>query len=82
MDLQVEASNAEAPRQLYNTPTTPMAIRDSTGMYITHPRGIYRCLVFNRILKFSYDFKMSRLSVVNAFHYVCSTKEHAKLKNS
>ena len=34
-------------RQFHWCTDTPMAIKRSAGMYIAHPRGIYRCLVFD-----------------------------------
>ena len=65
-----ETSNAEAPRRyVYITPHytdssngegTPLANRYSLGRYITHPRGIHRCFVFDDKLKFSQDFITSK----------------------
>ena len=72
MALQVETSNAEPHADMYITPQyapklplvqedTPMANRHNEAcLYITHPRGIHRCLVFDLHLKFSQDFRLSK----------------------
>ena len=50
-----------------NGEDTPLATRHSLGRYITHPRDIHRCFVFDGQLKFSQDFKSQNQNVVNAF---------------
>ena len=90
MALQVEASNVEAPRRYditnhYTDSSIGVRIHQwlssIEGMYIAHPRGIYRCFVSDLYWKFPRFSDRQNQSVVNAFHYVCSTKEHAKLNN-
>ena len=39
---------------------TPLANRYSLGRYITHPRGIHRCFVFDRIIEIFSGFQKSK----------------------
>ena len=58
MALQVETSNAEAPRRyvymFLRVPTGNQDVRIhlwpacTEGLYITYPRGIHRCFVFDK----------------------------------
>ena len=89
--LQVEASNVEAPRRYditnhYTDSSIGVRIhqwlsRDSGHVYSTPTGHLPLPCFWLTFWNFPTIPRCQNQSVVNAFHYVCSTREHAKLKN-
>ena len=55
---------------------TPMAIQHSNGMYITHPRDIHRCFVFDKQLFEVAKFLNRQNQSVNKRLSICLVPAH------